>query len=329
MTTVLSSRPQALHKNASIKNLPVNLFASVMGIAGLSIAWREASHAYGVSPLFAQVAGVAAVVVFLLLGAGYLLKAVRHPDTVAGEFRHPVTGNFFGTITIATLLLSSVVAQVSETLAEVVWTAGTLATLALCLTVATRLLHGRIEATHAVPVWFIPGVATLDIAVAGGTMPMPWAHEVNLFALAVGSMLALLFFTMIMARLIHHDPLPFGMLPSLIIMMAPFEVGFLAYTNFTRHVDTFAGLLFYFGLFMFIVLAPKVFRRDIPFATGWWAVSFPLAALASAALKYAAFVQAWPLTALAFVLLAMLNVAIVVLSVRTARILLNGQLLAG
>jgi len=160
-------------------------------------------------------------------------------------------------------------------------------------------------------------------------MPMPWAHEVNLFALAVGSMLALLFFTMIMARLIHHDPLPFGMLPSLIIMMAPFEVGFLAYTNFTRHVDTFAGLLFYFGLFMFIVLAPKVFRRDIPFATGWWAVSFPLAALASAALKYAAFVQAWPLTALAFALLAMLTVAIVVLSVRTVRILLNGQLLAG
>jgi len=329
VTTVLSSTPQALQKNASIKNLPVNLFASVMGIAGLSIAWRQASQVYGVSQLFAQVAGVAAVVVFLLLGAGYLLKAIRHPDTVAGEFRHPVTGNFFGTITIAILLLSSVVAQASETLAEVVWTAGTVATFALCLTVATRLLHGRAEVTHAVPAWFIPGVATLDIAVAGGTMPMPWAHEINLFALAVGSMLALLFFTMIMARLIHHDPLPFGMLPSLIIMMAPFEVGFLAYTNFTRHVDAFAGLLFYFGLFMFIVLAPKVFRRDIPFATGWWAVSFPLAALASAALKYAAFVQAWPLTALAFALLAMLTVAIVVLSVRTVRILLNGQLLAG
>ena len=330
MTTMLSSGPQARYKkSASIKNLPVNLFASVMGIAGLSIAWRQAAHAYGVSPLFAQVAGVAAVVVFLLLGAGYLLKAARHPGTVAGEFRHPVAGNFFGTITISLLLLSSVVAQVSGILAEVVWTAGTLATLALCLTVATRLLHGRVEPTHAVPAWFIPGVATLDIAVAGGTMPMPWAHEVNLFALAVGSMLALLFFTMIMARLIHHDPLPPGMLPSLIIMMAPFEVGFLAYTNFTGHVDTFAGLLFYFGLFMFIVLAPKVIRRDIPFATGWWAVSFPLAALASAALRYAAFVQAWPLTALAFILLAMLTLSIVVLSARTVRILLNGQLLAG
>jgi len=35
------------------------------------------------------------------------------------------------------------------------------------------------------------------------------------------------------------------------------------------------------------------------------------------------------LTALAFALLAMLTVAIVVLSVRTVRILLNGQLLAG
>ena len=86
-----------------------------------------------------------------------------------------------------------------------------------------------------------------------------------MFALAVGTMIALLFFTMIVSRLIHHESLAAPLIPSLMILMAPFEVGYLAYTKFTQQVDTFAGLLFYFGLFIFLVLAPKVFRKGIPF----------------------------------------------------------------
>ncbi|WP_316877703.1 SLAC1 anion channel family protein [Ralstonia wenshanensis] len=329
MSTLSSTHPPALQRSASIKNLPVNLFASVMGIAGLSIAWRQASQEFGVTPLISAAAGMLAIVVFVVLGAGYLVKAIRHPDAVRAEFRHPIAGNFFGTITIAILLLSAVVGQLSQPLAEVIWIVGTIATIALCFTIASRLLQGKIDAAHAVPAWFIPGVATLDIAVAGGNMPMLWAHEVNMFALAVGTMIALLFFTMIMSRMIHHEPLPAGMVPSLLILMAPFEVGFLAYTNFTQHVDTFSGLLFYFGLFIFLTLAPKVFRRGIPFASGWWAISFPMAALASAALKYSMFAQAWPVTLIAILLLAMLSIAIVVLFVRTLHMLLNGKLLAG
>ncbi len=298
-----------------------------MGIAGLSIAWRQASHEFGVSPLISDAAGVLALVVFVVLGVGYLVKAVKHPEAVVAEYRHPVAGNFFGTITIAILLLSSVVAPMSQTLSEVMWTVGTVFTLALCFAIAGRLLRGKIDTAHAVPAWFIPGVATLDIVVAGGTMPMPWAHEINLFALAVGTMIALLFFTMIMSRMIHHEPLPASMAPSLLILMAPFEVGFLAYTNLTQQVDTFSGLLFYFGLFVFLTLAPKVFRRGMPFASGWWAISFPMAALAIASLKYAMFVRAWPVKAIAIILLAMLTLAIVVLFVKTLHILLNGKLL--
>jgi tellurite resistance protein len=300
-----------------------------MGMAGLSIAWRQASQEFGVTPLVSAATGILAIIVFLVLSAGYLVKAIQFPDAVRAEFRHPVAGNFFGTITIAILLLSSVVAQMSQPLAEVIWIVGTMATIALCFTVASRLLQGKIDVAHAVPAWFIPGVATLDIAVAGGGMPMPWAHEVNMFALAVGTMIALLFFTMIMSRMIHHEPLPAGMVPSLLILMAPFEVGFLAYTNFTQRVDTFSGLLFYFGLFLFLTVAPKVFRKGIPFASGWWAISFPMAALASAALKYSMFVQAWPVTVIAIILLAMLSIAIVVLLVRTLHMLVNGKLLAG
>lgn len=319
---------QSVRNQASIKNLPVSLFGSVMGIAGLSIAWRIASHEFGANPLISDIVGTIAVIVFLVLSFGYLVKGARHPAAVAGEFNHPIAGNFFGTIGIGILLLSTVVAPLSQILSEVVWTIGTIVTIAVSFIFTSRVLQGKFDAAHAVPAWLIPGVATLDIAVAGGTMPMPWAHEVNLFGLAAGAMVALLFFTMIMSRLIHHEPMPAGMVPSMIILVAPFEVGFLAYTNFTQHMDMFAGLLFYCGLFVFVILAFRVFRGGIPFASGWWAISFPMAALTIAALKYSMFVRSWPLTVIAILLLAILSIAILALFVRTLHILFNGKLLA-
>jgi tellurite resistance protein len=320
--------PHALGKTVSIRNLPVNLFASVMGIAGLSIAWRQAGHEFGITPQIAGAVGIVSIIVFLALSAGYLVKAFMHPDAVLDEFRHPVAGNFFGTITIAILLLSAVVSHLNPALAEGVWVAGTLLTIALCFSSTSRLLEGKVDVENAVPAWFIPGVATLDIAVTGGTMRMPWAQQVNMFALAVGTMLALLLFTMIMSRMIHRKPLPPAMVPSLLILTAPFEVGFLAYTSFTQQVDAFAGLLFYFGLFIFLVLLPKIFRRGIPFGTAWWAISFPMAALASAALKYAVFAGVWPVTLIAVCLLALLSIVVVVLFIKTLQILFNGKLLA-
>ncbi|CAB3864073.1 SLAC1 anion channel family protein [Achromobacter piechaudii] len=329
MSTLLKSLPRATPARASLGNLPVNLFASVMGIAGLSIAWRQASAEYGVTPRIAEGVGIVALIVFVLLGAAYLAKAIKHPRAVVAEYRHPVAGNFFGTITIAILLLAAVVAPLDLATAAIMWSVGAMLTIALCFAIAGRLLQGKIDIAHAVPAWFIPGVATLDITVTGGPMPMAWAHELSLFALAVGTMIALLFFTMIMSRMIHHEPLPAAMVPSMLILMAPFAVGFLAYTSYTQRVDAFAGLLFYFGLFIFLALAPKVFRRGIPFASGWWAISFPMAALTSAALKYAAFAQAWPVTAIALALLSLLTLSIAVLFLKTLRILLNGKLLAG
>lgn len=300
-----------------------------MGISGLTTAWRQASHQFGISPWIDAALGCTAVAIFVLLCVAYAAKVFMYPQTVRNEFRHPIAGNFFGTVTIATLLISSVVAPVSARASEILWSVGAATTIALSFTIVSRLLRGKVDAGHAVPAWLIPGVATLDITVAGATMPMVWAKEVNLFAMAVGTMVALVFFTMIMSRLIHHhEKLANEMVPSLMILIAPFEVGFLAYTNFFQRVDTFAAMLFYFGLFIFFSLVFKVFRRSIPFAAGWWALSFPLAALCNAALRYAEHARYLPVTVLAGGLLALLSVLIAVLSFRTMQIVLNGKLLS-
>lgn len=329
MNTAVAAGAPAVKKQNSVKNLPVNLFGSVMGLAGLSLAWRLSHDVLGTSIVIADTIGIIAILAFLAIGFGYLAKWTKYPDAVHAEFTHPIAGNFFGTITIGILLLSAVIGTYSVFLQQVVWTIGVVSTVVLSFIIVSRLLKGNVDRGHAVPAWLIPGVATLDIAVAGGTMPMAWAHEVNLFAAAVGSVVALVFFTMIFSRLVHKEALPAGMVPSLMILIAPFEVGFLAYINIVQKVDTFAALLFYFGLFMFVVLAFKVFRPSVAFAPAWWAISFPIAALSNAALKYAATANTLFLTSIAGVILLILSVAIAILFVRTLHILFNGKLLAG
>jgi len=310
---------------ASLRNLPVNLFASVMSLAGLALAWRLAQGRLGVPAFIGEAIGAFAFLVFALLAVAYLLKLARHPDAVRAEFHHPVAGNFFGTVVIAILLLAAVAEPYSASAAQVIWTLGVLATLALCYVVISRLLNGQVDVAHAAPAWFIPCVATLDIPVAGGHMPMAWAPELNLFAAGIGTVLALMLLSMIISRLVHRDPLAPAMTPSLMILMAPFAVGFLAYSNIVG-IDRFAALLFYFALFMFAVIAPKVFRRSIKFSAAWWAVGFPFAALVNAAIKYADFRASMPLWILATVLLATLSVVLAVLTIRTIHAAIHGRL---
>jgi tellurite resistance protein len=329
MNTSIKNQPAMIAPRGSVKHLPVNLFGAVMGLAGLALAWRLAANVFGVGTMIAQAVGIVAIVVFIALALGYLAKWATYPSAVKGEFLHPTAGNFFGTITISILLLSTVVAAYSTWLQEIMWTIGTISTIALSFISMTRLLKGDIDGNHAVPAWLIPGVATLDIAVAGGNLPMAWAHEVNLFATSAGAVIAIVFFTMIFSRLVHRAPLAPGMIPSMMILIGPFEVGFLAYANVMQRVDTFAALLFYFGLFLFIILATRIFRPSIAFAPGWWAISFPMAALANAALKYAAAQQTIVLHYLAGLILVIVTIAIVVLFVRTLHILANGELLRG
>lgn len=315
-------------RSGSIKNLPINLFGAVMGLAGLSLAWQCANQYVPYAQTIGTVIGAFASLVFIALVAGYLTKWVKYPAAVKAEFNHPISGNFFGTVTIALLLLSAVVGSHSTLISQGLWMLGSLLSVILAAVVVSRLLSGNQEAQYAVPAWLIPGVATLDIAVTGAHMPMAWAHEFNLFAIAVGSVIALVFFTRIFSRLVHEPVMAKGMTPSLMILIAPFEVGFLAYTNVFGNVDYFASVLFYFGLFLFGVLAFKVFRQAAPFSPAWWAISFPIAALSNAALKYADAKGGMILEAIAYLILAFLTIALAVLTVKTLKILFNGKLLS-
>lgn len=310
--------------------LPVSLFGAVMGLAGLALGWRLAAAHWGAPAWAGDTLGVVAGIAFVALAIAYAVKCVRSLPSVQAEFADPVAVNFFGTPIISLLLLAAVALPHVEALARALWAVGTIGMLAFAWLVVTRWMNVRQHVAHATPAWMIPIVGTLNIAVAGASVDLPGAIAASTFGLAIGLFFAVPLFTLILSRLLFAEPLPTRLQPALMILMAPFAVGFSSYVSLTREVDLFATGLFCMATFMFAVLVPKLLRvrSTTPFHVTWWAVSFPLAAMANAALRFAALHPSAASRWFAWGMLAFVTAAILSLTVRTVSGVLRGELRA-
>ena len=311
--------------------LPVGLFGSVMGLTGLSIAWRLAQVRYGSPEWLAQVSpaiGWVAVAAFIAILAGYAVKLLTAFGAVQAEFRHPIAGNLFGTPLISLLLLPIVLAPYSLIVARVLWVFGAVGMVLFAWFVVSRWLSDRQQPAHATPAWIVPVVGVLDVPLAIPVLGLPPMHGVAVFALAVGLFFAVPLFTLIFSRLLFEPPLPDALKPSLLILVAPFAVGCSTYVVTVGQFDLFANALTMLTLFTLAVLLGKLRRLPVccPFRVAWWAVSFPLAASSIAAFRFAAAESGVIADAIALALLALATLVIVGLLVRTLLGLGRGEL---
>lgn len=299
--------------------LPVSLFGSVMGLMGLSVGWRIASARYGFFPLIADMIGWSALAVFVVLLLTYGAKAVTARQIVLAEFRHPVAGNLFGTVPISLLLLPFVLQGPSPRLAATAWMLGAAGMLVFAFLIVSRWMGSRQQLAHATPAWVVPVVGLLDVPLAAPSLNLPHTQTVVMFSLSVGLFFAVPLFTLIFARLVFEEPLAPAQRPTLMILVAPFAVGFSSYVATVGRVDAFAEGLFFVALFVFAVLVGRLrdLPRCCPFRVSWWAVSFPMAAMAVAALRYAEHVGAVAADILALMLLGLATVTIAGLTART------------
>jgi len=328
MNTTTPSESAAAAPVERLAYLPVALFGSIMGLSGLALAWRLAGQVLGVPAWIGEALGVVALLSFIALALAYGVKCVSAPAAVRAEFNHPIAGNFFATVLISLLLLPAVIAPWWQALADLLWIVGTVLMLCFAWLMVRRWTSVRQHPAHATPAWIVPVVGTLDIPIAGIALGLPGSHAVSAFALAVGLWFTIPLFTLILSRLLFEEPLPPALQPALLILVAPFAVGFSAYMNVAGQADLFAYGLFYVALFLFAVLLPKILMLPAccPFKTSWWAVSFPLAALAIASLKVAVLQPGWPAHALAIALLALCSAIIAALAVRTLAGIARGEL---
>ena len=177
--------------------LPVGLFASVMGLEGLSAAWRLAGAHFGLPGWPSLALGVAGIVAFAALAVAYVIKAAVAPDAVRAEFNHPIAGNLFGAIFISLLLLPFGIAPFSLMAARIVWAGGTIGMLGFAWLIVGRWLSDRQQVAHATPAWIVPVVGLLDVPLAMPLLDLPELHGLAVFSVAVGLFFAVPLFTLI------------------------------------------------------------------------------------------------------------------------------------
>lgn len=269
---------------ACIEHLPVPVFATVMGFGGWTLATMALEHHYGLAHGASLVLLVVTAALFLFLAVLYALKLRRHFGRVVEEWNHPVRRSFFPAIAIGLLLIATATLPHRPDVALPLWAVGTALQLVLTLMVLRAWIDRSHTVAHLNPGWFIPAVGNIVVPLAGA----PFGYvEVSYFFFAVGLLFWLVLVTLVFNRLIFHDPLPERLLPTLVILVAPPAVGFLARLRLSGEPDLLAHLLFDLALF-FALLVAILARRllAVPFGLPAWAWSFPLAAFTAACLRF-------------------------------------------
>ena len=285
-TTQTGAAAPATVPHSQLEHFPVTFFAIVMGMTGLSLALSALERAYGMAPVGSVLAYAASILIFGLVSVFYVLKAMRYPAAVRAEWNHPVRLAFFPAISISLLLIATLTLARAPALAEAMWLVGVVVQGALTIAVISGWIgHRAFQTPHLSPAWFIPAVGNVIVPIAGVQMGY---LEVSWYFLSVGLIFWIVLLTLVMNRLIFHDPMPGRLQPTLVILIAPPAVGFLAWVSLTGQIDAFARILMN-GAYLFTLLVAVQLPRivKLPFALSFWALSFPFAAVTVASFLYA------------------------------------------
>ncbi|REC57619.1 C4-dicarboxylate ABC transporter [Rhodosalinus sediminis] len=270
-----------------LENFPISFFAMVMGLMGLSLALHAGSVPWPALARASEAVLWIAVAAFAGIAVLYLTKWLRHADAVSWEWHHPVRLAFFPAISISLLLIATGLLATYPGAARAVWWAGAAGQAVLTLAVVSGWIgHRSFQVGHLTPAWFIPAVGNVIVPVAG--VPLGYV-EISWLFFSAGLVFWIVLLTLVFNRLVFHDPVPARLFPTLVILIAPPAVAYLAWVQLTGGVDPFARILLnaaYVFAALVAVQVPKLAR--LPFALSFWALSFPIAALSIASFRHGA-----------------------------------------
>mgnify|MGYP002345894334 CR=1 FL=1 len=267
------------HVHSRLEHLPISLFATVMGLAGLTIATQKAEQVWGFDQLASNMLIFISFAVYTVIFLAYFVKWIKYPLSVKEEFNHPIRMSFFPASSIGLILLSITVIHTNKDLAFWLWAIGAVVQMIFTLIILSHWIHhDKLQIQHSTPAWFIPIVGNILVPLTGIELGY---HEVSWFYFSVGIIMWLPLQAILLNRFFFHPMMPAKLLPTLFILIAPPAVGFMSWLKLQDgDLDSEARLLYYFSLFITMLMMTQLKHfKKVSFALPWWAYSFPVAAI--------------------------------------------------
>jgi tellurite resistance protein len=311
-----------------LKYLVPGWYAVVMGLAGLSLAWRQAGPVMGEGAALAALAlGGLAAAVFCVLAVATVLRARRYPQAWAEDRRHPVRHAFIATLPVSLLLLATVAvaAGLQGAAVQALWWAGTLAQLGVTGWILARWWkgapHGGLTWAGVTPALLLPVVGQGLVPLAGVPLGQP---EWSAAMWGIGLLFWPVITALLLVRIAVQGLWAERLLPANFLFIAPPAVAGLAALQFGAP-PLLAWALWGLALFSLLWVLPLLRRiANQPWGLLHWSMSFPLAAFTALSLRL---MPSGPPAMLGVALLAVNSLLVAALASATVRGLRQGSLL--
>jgi len=241
------------------------------------------------------------VALFFILLIPWILRWLLYRKNALADLEHPILSNFYATIAIGMLVLSSNFIVIGKNIlaGEIFWFIGAALTIFFGLVTPFIMFKGEhVAIEHINPSWFIPPVGLIVIPIAGSLIinqHIGFIKELilflNYFGWGAGFFLYIALFAICLNRFILHRPLPNTLASTVWINLGPIGAGTIALINLVNN-STFItmkepffgfGLIFWgFGIWWVLMALIMTFhyrkKWGLPYALSWWAFTFPLGA---------------------------------------------------
>jgi len=272
----------------ALKPVHIGNYGAVMGLAGLGLTARAAAPLFpGVfrAPAYFTELWVAlGAIALIVMVALYLLKLGKDWKGVKADFTDPALLGFSGAFPVGMTLVAGGIGPYAPALARDLWWLGCVTLTAFQVCGIARWLAGGIALEKLNAGWLILIVG--GIVVPGPGVSLGFA-EASKFFFGFSACAATVLLPLLLARAALAAPLPEPLRPTWFILLVPPS---LIYANGLALFPEMAFLENLYFCALVIGLSMIVFARRFwrwPLSPAWWAFTFPLDALAYAAVRYA------------------------------------------
>jgi tellurite resistance protein len=311
-----------------MKRLAITLFGCPLGLLGLTLVTLHIETTFGFTHVSGAALLVFTILLFALVAFAYLVKAVTQPSLVRSDWNHPVQSNFFAVISGILVLFGLAILPFSSSVALPFWAIGAFAHLAVTLGIASKWVGATVfNADSLSPALFLPAVGNVLVPLAGVSLGFT---QLSWFFFSAGLVLWAVLLPIIIWRLLMHSALPDGLLPTLVILMAPPSLLMLDYQRLDPDgSQAILKILYYVSFLFFLIVLTQVPRLSrIDFSLAWWAYTFPTAAFTIGTLTFAQISGVPGFVVFGAILYIVLIGLVLVVLWKTLRFLLDGKLFA-
>lgn len=270
---------------AWVRGFSPGIFTSVMGVAGLGIAWRVGHQTVGLPSLIGETIIGLSFVLFAVLSVLYISKFVFFFGDAVLDFKDSARLKFLPALPMAGLLLSIGIRPYDFDLATYLWLASAPFNLIFALILVGRWVFESHNFEDMIPAWFFPIVGNAVVPIAG--VPLGF-HEASWPFFSVALVFWMVIFVILFQRLVFEKDLLDNLVPSVVILIAPPATIFIAYFELSGgSLDVLSRSLIYAALFLFALLFPYARKlATAPVSVAIWSLTFPLDALTIATFKF-------------------------------------------